>query len=52
MTKTFLNTRHFAIIGASILGTANVLVNGDISITVAAVGVLTGAFIWDKKTSK
>lgn len=43
-----LNTRHFAIMGASIIGTANILAQGTQEITIAAIGILSGAFVWDK----
>lgn len=47
-----LNTRHFAVMGASVIGTANVIVQGSIEVTIAAVGVLSAAFIWDKIQNK
>ena len=46
-----LNSRHFAIMGASIMGTANIVFQGSAEITTAAIGVLAGAFVWDKVQS-
>ena len=43
-----LNTRHFAVMGASVLGAANIIMQGSQEITIAAIGVLSAAFVWDK----
>ena len=43
-----LNTRHFAIIGASGMGIANIVSQGSQEITMASIGVLSAAFVWDK----
>jgi hypothetical protein len=43
-----LNTRHFAVLGASAVAVANIVQSGSHEITLAAVGVLSAAFVWDK----
>jgi len=43
-----LNTRHFAILGASGMGIANIISQGSSEITMASIGVLSAAFVWDK----
>lgn len=43
-----LNTRHFAILGASAIGVANIATNGSIEVTTGAIGIMGLAFVWDK----
>ncbi len=45
---TVLNSRHFAILGATGVAITNIVYSGSQEITLAACGVLAAAFTWDK----
>ena len=46
-----LNTRHLAILMAGSMGVANIITSGTEQVTIAAIGVLSAAFVWDKLQS-
>ena len=43
-----LKTRHFAIIGATVLGSIAMFTNQPVEIITASLGLLGGSFLWDK----
>jgi len=45
---TVLNTRHFAVLGATAVCITNIVYAGSQEITIAACGVLAASFAWDK----
>ena len=43
-----LNSRHFAILGSTAIGVMNIAYQGSSEVTLAAIGIMSGAFVWDK----
>ena len=43
-----LKTRHYAIIGATVLGSIAMFTNQPVEIITASIGLLGGSFVWDK----
>ena len=45
---TMINTRHFAIIGATALGITSMITNQSVEIITAIIGLIGASFVWDK----
>ena len=43
-----LKTRHFAIIGATVLGITGMITNQPVEIITSVIGLIGASFVWDK----
>jgi hypothetical protein len=43
-----LNTRHYAILGATALGITGMITNQSQEIITASIGLIGASFVWDK----